>query len=468
MLVTKTYKRKESQEFLNSIINHPKVLKTFQEDKDFLEAKVTKDVRYVINNIKMIFDIVKQVSIEEFESRGFKAPSTYFLITPFHLSTDVKEEEIYSMTLSFRSRIGQKNINIKKLVAFNELFRDTFKQTIKDLFEVVISYVVCQYNIKVLNSALLAGAHFYYDMGYDFDDMDIDSFINSYVDYENARKEADGELILPRFDESDLPIVDISRDKITFGVDETTIVKNIDNMKLNKLADFIYDLVESRVKIKDLNSGIEELNSKLIELKVKESEKNEDNSSVSDEEDEEERNLAESFYGLEDFFDDSDNEKEEEDNNEIELIEKEIDKKRKEIGLIGFKLNMDMIEIRPIVNDLYNKLISSDTTISLLGYYPEAIMELVVGRPTHIRTQRIAPILKGSFFSDEEAFADVDNGLLFTYVNGYKERTPLGPKLVPDNAFHGKIIKKVDGVEQSVGLDDFFMSKLSKLAKFKN
>lgn len=71
MLVTKTYKRKESQEFLNSIINHPKVLKMFQEDKDFLEAKVTKDVRYVINSIKMIFDIVKQVSIEEFESRGF-------------------------------------------------------------------------------------------------------------------------------------------------------------------------------------------------------------------------------------------------------------------------------------------------------------------------------------------------------------------------------------------------------------
>lgn len=453
MSVEKTFKKQDSMDFLDSILLSPQVLEVYSSNKSFLEGKESKDVVYVINSLKMIFESIKNFAFERFVDLKFDLPSVYFLITPFY-QDETNKNEVYSMTLSLRAKMANKeNIKLKRVLVFAESFYLDFKQAVKDFFSMIVEHLVSEYNVDILNKTILAGGHLYYDLDVDLSEVDIESIDGVFDDYDTAVEEyKENNLIVPSFKIGNVPILDISKDEIVFGVTINTMVNELEDKDLVIISDFLYSLSKCRKELTDTKNKKEELEKELTRIQTTSSKTSKDTA---------EDSISDAFFGLEGLFGSS-----LEDENEEEKVKKEIQKCSSKIGSLEYNIYMSFIGIKSRVENIFSKLISSENTIQFLAYYPSDLMELVVTQPTCIRTQRIAPLMKDSFYEDEDYFNEnVDTGILFTYTKGHKVRTPLGLKLEPENAFHGRIIKKIDSVEYSVGLDDFFMSKLAKIAK---
>lgn len=466
MTITKIFKESDSKAILDNIITDPNVLELLKNNKSFLTANEYKNATNVVSNLKLIFDNIKQVALRNLEEVGFETPSIYFLITPFFLEDENGDigTDLHSMTISLRAKFSKtQSIKLKRSVTFDNTFDIYFKQTITDFFSLIIKEIVAYHNVEVLNKTIISGAHLYYDLDTDLQDIDFDSIESVYDDLQSGILDFQKNgLIVPQFQISNFPIVSISSEHITLGVSDYSVTTHIGDSSLTKISDFLYQYAQAKQTILESNESLRELELQIEEVKSRNVEEEEEKS---EEDVENRKTLSDAFYGLDSFF-----EEEEEKINpleiELENLNREYDNIKNLIGDTKYNLIMSFIPVQPIVESLYSKLIASDTPIQFLVYYPQAIMELVSTQPTPIRTQRISPLFKDSFYTDEDYFhSNVDNGFLFTYVKGHKVRTPLGLKLEPENAFHGTIIRKVDGVEQSVGLDNFFMNKLAKIAK---
>lgn len=437
----KLYKRDEIKGITDSIMKNPRVLKLLEHNKDFLNAEVTRNLDIVGKRMKIIFYSIKDIAIEKLRANDFDVPSIYFLLTTFH-QEGMPEDQVDSLTITFRARKKDgTNIKLKQVVSFSGAFYNNFINFLNTFFSEIVESLAADHNLASLNNCLLVGTQFWNHQDDFLDSEELKSLflgpnLDGEIDISGLFKSLqDQNRVLPAFSVSSAPIVDINKKFLALGVSQPTLVNSIDDKAFTVICNF-FNSYQNYLLV---NQKISSENEQYLQNKKKKEQKEEkEMESVN-------KTIAAAFYGLDDVLED-DSDSEEVNQNHIEVNNHKISELRT-------NLLMDWIQVEPKLNDIYGKLYSAQNTIEFLNLYSETIMGMVVTNPSKVRTKRVAPLLKDSFYSDPEEFKDINDGLLFTY-----EREQSGNKLV-----YGKIVKKVDGEIQSVGLDHFVLASLSKM-----